>query len=212
MKYYAMLGETQTGPLTLEELADLGIRPDTYIWCKGMDDWQRADENGDICRFFRQRLSQLRHPAPLNTLPANANAGNAAQNDTEDEDYSALPPTFRYMMRKAGAPAPEKADHDPADHDPSTPPPVGMLAVAVLVTIVCFPFTGFVAIYYALRARKAWSEALRSDSRTSGPLYSEKERMDIQKDMADCVRQCKMWTGITICIGIMMYAALIHVI
>ena len=53
-----MLGDRQVGPMTLEELADLGIRPDTYIWCKGMPDWERADENGDVCRFFRRRLAQ----------------------------------------------------------------------------------------------------------------------------------------------------------
>lgn len=209
MKYFAMLGETRVGPLSLEELADLGVRPDTYIWCKGMDDWERADENGDICRYFRQRLSELRHPTPKSVLPTVAAEENPAE---EDEDYSAVPPRFRYMVQRYGGPAPEKADHDPADHDPATPPPPGMLTLAILVTVICFPFTGAAAIYYAVRARNFWAEAKRSDSKTSGPLYSEKEREEIRKDMADSVRQCKMWTGITVCIGVMMYAALIHLI
>ncbi len=208
MKYYAMLGETREGPLTLEELADLGVRPDTYIWCKGMDDWGRADENGDVCRFFRQRLSDLRHPVSKPAVPAKA----VSEPEPEQEDYSAVPPSFRYMVRKDGGPAPEAPDHDLADHDPATPPPVGMLPIALLAAIFCFPITGAVAVYFAIRARNFWAEAKRSDSKSSRPLYDDKERDEIRQQMADCVRQCKMWTGITVFLGLIFYAALIHLL
>lgn len=206
--YYAMLGETQVGPMTLDQLAALGVRPDTYIWCKGMDDWGRADENGDICRFFRQRLSELRHPVARPAEPAVPQEAS----DIQDDDYSAVPPRFRYYVRKTGGPAPEAADHDPADHDPAVPPPAGMLPVALLTSIICFPVTGIVAVYFAVKARKFWAEAKRSDSRSSAPLYSDGERDSIRKQMADAVRQCKMWTGITICMGLILYAALINLL
>lgn len=62
MKYFVMSGDRQIGPISLEELPDNGVRPDTYVWCKGMPDWVPASEVADICRYFRLRLS--------NSLPA----------------------------------------------------------------------------------------------------------------------------------------------
>lgn len=207
--YYAMLGDRQVGPMTLEELADLGIRPDTYIWCKGMPDWERADENGDVCRFFRQRLAELRHPSPKSSLPATSAAPDSGTTDTtpqRDDSYDAVPPAFRYYFRKGDVPAPEKADHDPADHDPSVPPPSGLLFFATVVTVLCFFPTGIMAIYCAFNARKAWEESNRSVSKSSNHLYSDQEREHLRATMADYVRKSKMWIGITLCAGLILYA------
>ena len=200
-----MLGDRQVGPMTLEELADLGIRPDTYIWCKGMPDWERADENGDVCRFFRRRLAELRHPSPKASLPAATDnpSGNAPE---QTDTYDAVPQKFRYYFQKSGAPAPEKADHDPADHDPSVPPPSGLLFFATVVTVLCFFPTGIMAIYCAFNARKAWEESNRSVSKSSNHLYSDREREHLRATMADYVRKSKMWIGITLCAGLILYA------
>ena len=191
--------------MTLEELADLGIRPDTYIWCKGMPDWQLAHENGDVCRFFRRRLAELRHPSPKASLPAATDnpSGNAPE---QTDTYDAVPPKFRYYFQKSGAPAPEKADHDPADHDPSVPPPSGLLFFATVVTVLCFFPTGIMAIYCAFNARKAWEESNRSVSKSSNHLYSDQEREHLRATMADYVRKSKMWIGITLCAGLILYA------
>lgn len=59
-----MIDGRREGPFTLQQLCDAGIRPDTYVWCKGMEDWTRADEVADICRFFRLRIFDINHPAP----------------------------------------------------------------------------------------------------------------------------------------------------
>lgn len=203
-----MLGDRQVGPMTLEELADLGIRPDTYIWCKGMPDWERADENGDVCRFFRRRLAELRHPSPKASLPAATDnpSGNAPE---QTDTYDAVPPKFRYYFQKSGAPAPEKAVHDPADHDPSVPPPSGLLFFATVVTVLCFFPTGIMAIYCAFNARKAWEESNRSVSKSSNHLYSDREREHLRATMADYVRKSKMWIGITLCAGLILYAVTI---
>lgn len=64
MRYFAMIDGRKCGPYTLDELADAGVRPDTYVWCKGMPDWQHAEEVADICRFFRQYIFNMMHPAP----------------------------------------------------------------------------------------------------------------------------------------------------
>ena len=81
MKYYAMSGDRRIGPFTLEELPENGVRPDTYVWTKGMPDWKRASEVADICRYFRLRLS--------NSLPEAARPGNGPA-ATSYGDFAAM--------------------------------------------------------------------------------------------------------------------------
>src|SRR5207237_4951176 len=56
--WFAMLQGKQTGPLTrtdLETRADEGeLGPRTYVWCEGMDSWQRAKDVIEVVALFRQ--------------------------------------------------------------------------------------------------------------------------------------------------------------
>ncbi len=49
MKYFAVIDKKQIGPCSIEELVEAGLRPDNYVWCKGMDDWEPAKDVADIC-------------------------------------------------------------------------------------------------------------------------------------------------------------------
>lgn len=191
-KYYAMINDRRCGPFTLEELADAGVRPDTYVWSRDLPDWTHADEVADICQFFRKRIADLKRPRPVG-LPASAQETPEVQEETPE----------RIWLHNL--PEPEE---DPADHDPSQPPPPMLLPLAIMVTLLCFPPTGIVAIYYAIKARKNWAEACRSDSRSSAQLYSDSERRDIRTHMAVCVRRSMMWTGISAFLGMIVYAAI----
>ncbi len=101
MKYFAMIEGRQYGPMQLEDMVREGVRPDTYVWCKGMPDWVQASEVPDICRYFRQRLS--------GTLPSQRNQSQADQErlkvmDEEEQErlLSQLPPMARGFVRKSG--------------------------------------------------------------------------------------------------------------
>lgn len=61
-----MIDGEQKGPMNLEDLAEAGVRPDTYVWCKSLPDWMKASDVPDICRYFRLRLS---NSLPLSTQP-----------------------------------------------------------------------------------------------------------------------------------------------
>src|SRR5439155_1303874 len=54
--WFAMLQGKQTGPLTRAELevrANEGeLGPRTYIWCEGMDSWQRAKDVLELAEMF----------------------------------------------------------------------------------------------------------------------------------------------------------------
>lgn len=173
MKYYAMVDDRQVGPYTLDELMEAGIGPDTYVWCKGMADWERADDNADICRYYRQRLSRLQHPQPATPVTPAAGEAEPQEEGMVYPDLSELP--------------------DLAAHDPSVPPPPGLMAAAIAVTVLCFPPTGIAAIYYARKAAQEWKKSRGRES-------------------AEAVRYAKMWTGVSLSIGFLCYATLIRLL
>lgn len=141
MKYFAIIDSNQSGPFTLEELCAAGVRPDTYVWCKGMDDWKQAAEVADICRFFRIRLSERMHPvAEMPDQPAE-------QTNTER----------RTIMLHGGieieAPDPES--------DPVTGPPANIdvqpanRIFTAALSLLFFP-TGIIATMLAVETQKIW--------------------------------------------------------
>ncbi len=59
MKYFAMIDGQRTGPWELWQLPEAGVTPDTYVWCKGMTDWRKAEVVADVCRYYRQHLAGI---------------------------------------------------------------------------------------------------------------------------------------------------------
>lgn len=83
-----MIGGRQQGPFALDQLHDAGVRPDTYVWCKGMADWEMASQVPDICRYFRLRLSDsLPKPSPDEQATAAYFAPRPAERDASGEDH-----------------------------------------------------------------------------------------------------------------------------
>ncbi len=195
MKYFAMIDGARRGPFELAELADAGVRPDTYVWCKTMDDWQQARDVADICRHFRQRLAGI--PASASVPSAEA-AGNAQEKTVSESEQNleGIPVRFRSMVEKSGiepgTPLPDMTDcsSEPKSH----------LVLAVLVAFLCFPLTGLVAVYYSVMTRRLWNESEKRG-----------EDADACRDMAhDYSRQTKMWIGITFFLGLIFYAFIVR--
>ncbi|MCH5239923.1 MAG: CD225/dispanin family protein [Muribaculaceae bacterium] len=184
-KYYAMLDGERKGPFSLEELPGAGVRPSTYIWCKGMPDWQKAEENADVCRLFRNHLYDIMHPG--------ANGDNLPQS-VEDDRWKVAkdtphegpyPSRFDHYLQQTGNdPLPTLEDID-ARKDKSVPP-VSMIGYAWLVTFFCCIPTGIVALVYAYKSRRAWNEGKNTESH-------------------EYCRSAKMWTGISLFLGLIGY-------
>lgn len=186
MRYFAMIDGERRGPFTLEELADAGVRPDTFVWCKGMDDWQQARFDADICRMFRQRIFAINHPEPPKP-PTPATTENPAPGIPEN------------------IVTPHQIPHVEPVTDTSAQP-TSMLLASFLLTFFCFPFTGMLAIYYSVKARKSWEDSRRSRSQGESALYTEREREELRTQAHDYARRARMWCGITFFLGIAFYA------
>lgn len=134
MKYFAMIGGRQIGPLELTDLVKEGVRPDTYVWCKGMDDWAPAEDVADICRFFRQRLAG--EMPEQSSLSAREEARMAAEQAEQEELLQQVPPFARDFVRKSGI----KLTKDDFHPQPSFPKflPLFLILLSVLMILVGF--------------------------------------------------------------------------
>lgn len=187
MKYFAIIEGEQKGPFELDQLANAGVRPSTYVWCKGMPDWEKAEDVADICRMFRNRLYDLLHPGNVEAemrikeTPAYHEPGDNAGSPP------ALPTRFDRYLTDSDSHIPTLEELDSLQN--KDVPPTNVLPLAIIATILFFPPTGIIAIYFSYKTKKAWKDGLHDEAHEN-------------------CRSAKMWTGITFCLGLILYALL----
>lgn len=189
-----MVGGERVGPLSLEELAEAGVGPDTFVWCKGMPDWQKAREDADICRAFRRRLAGL----DVATGKPIITAQEVRLQEVVDKDESRETDSrSQIFLSFHSIPEPEESavDYDSA--------PLSLLWVSILLTIFCFPFTGWIAIMVSYRCGKAWREATSANN-----TPEESHRLKVEAH--ELSRQSRMWAGITFFMGFIFWALLMR--
>lgn len=184
-KYYAMIDGVQKGPFKLEEIAEAGVRPSTYVWTAGMNDWEKAEDVADICRFFRIRLFDLMHPSPSSDqIPSD---GIVPVNDAPAIN---APTRFDPFLDSSDSiPTLDEID----SLEDKDRPPFNVMPFAILSTVLFFPPTGIVAIYLARKSRKAW-------------------KIDNHTEAHNLCRLAKMWTGITFFLGLILISFLCKVL
>lgn len=185
-KYFAIIDDKCQGPFNLDELKGVGVGPNTYVWCKTMSDWQPALEVGEISDYFRQSLRKTtERQAPLDNL----------EKDNGEDNY------FNRFFARYGVEFSKMEESEDMDIPPQT-----SIVAAVLMTLFCFPITGFVGIYYTIKSRKEWANAVRSESDSSQCLYTSEERREFKMYAHHYARMAKMWIGITFFMGFILYA------
>lgn len=185
-KYYAQIDGEQKGPFTLEELPGAGVRPSTYIWTKGMPDWQKAEDNAEVCRLFRNHLYDMMHPG-ASALPSDGAEGQVDDRwkVKKDEPKGPLPSKFDRFLEQTGEDPLPTLEEIEKQEDKSVPP-VSMIGYAWLVTIFCCLPTGIVALVFAYKSRNAWHN----------------HQNDISHELN---RKAKMWTGVSFFLGLIGY-------
>lgn len=188
MKYYAIINDTQVGPLELPELVEAGLMPETYVWCKGMDDWQQAREVADICRFFRNRIFDLMHPTAGNPdTPAGEQPREFRLMD--DADYKGM--KRREFYNAVG----EQVAHTAKDPDQEKLeqgiPPAPLPGWLVLLAILLFFPLGIPALLQSRKGQKLWAAGLETQSH-------------------ETARSARMCAGMAVCIGVVALSVLIQ--
>ncbi len=131
-----MIDGRQYGPMELDDMVKEGVRPDTYVWCKGMADWTLASDVPDICRYFRQRLS--------GTLPSQNYFGptpdKVKANDEEEQErlLNQLPPMARGFVRKSGIKLTKENFPDPQQQHFPKALPIILYIISIIMIVIGF--------------------------------------------------------------------------
>ena len=189
-----MINGERRGPFELSELSEAGGGPDTYVWCRGMAEWEKAEDVADICRFYRQRIFDLMHPS----APQPPATRESAPADTSI-------PAKGWIGKWVS-----DSDILPEQDPPMDTPPPSLIGVALALIVFCSPLPGFVALYFAFKSRRTWEEAMRSEGEKSKNLYDPGDAERLKKQAYDYSRKAKMWCGITFFFGFIMLALLSH--
>lgn len=196
MKYYAMIDGERRGPFELEHLAEAGVRPSTYVWCKGMDDWEKAEDVADVCRIFRQRIHNLMHPGSVDALNRVNTPVPVQEVPTEP---TSSPTRFdRYMQDQPEIPSIEELD----ELIDKTQPPHFVAKWMLILAIICFPVTGIAAFSLNSKSKRLWKDANTPETPDDSLL-----RLSHYYNAA-----ARMWTYISYFLGLILYSFLLRFI
>lgn len=196
-----MIDGEKRGPYELNQLAEAGVRPSTYVWCKGMADWEKAEDVAEICRMFRGRLYDLLHPSmhvPEQDLKIKEEPVQEAQGGRT---------RFDHLLENTQLPSIEEID----SRIDTSRPPAKMLLPAILVTLLFFPPLGIFAIYFALASKRCWAKSHEGDRESPEVKKTDNSAPsagDWRRLAHEYCRAAKMWTGITFFIGLILYGFL----
>lgn len=229
-----MIDGERRGPFPLERLPEMGVHPSTYVWCKGMDDWEKAEDVADICRFYRNRLFDIMHPglaSPEGQQSADGLAGNGGWNQNgwngnggwnqngngKAEGNGEWGSGSRHRLgARHGIELPTLEEID--SREDMSVKPRSMLIPAIIATLFFCPPIGIFAIYFAIASKRCWKHSLSpKDTGTLGeqPRITIKinghdpTASDWRRLAHDYARAAKMWSGIAFFIGIILYSFLI---
>lgn len=134
MKYWIYVDGMQRGPMQLEELINMGIMPDTYIWRKGLEDWSKASDVPEVAGFFvKQDVGEVNTSAApaTNDSEQPAASDGAAETATQapaedariDEDKKTEGETIDFSDVEAEKPVENNAEPKAATSAPVPPQP-----------------------------------------------------------------------------------------
>lgn len=181
MKYFAIIDGRQQGPFTLDQLPQAGVGPDTYVWCKTMENWQQAHTVADICRFYRQHLAAIMSPGGAN-LSYDDRKEKPADNAAADSDTD-FPLRWRAIVEKAG----EHPVRLPEPETDLTRQPHFWLWEAVAATLLCCLPIGLAATWFAIKSRRLWRNKRAAQAH-------------------EAARTAKILVLLSLCFGLIIYA------
>lgn len=189
-QYFAMINDSCHGPFRLDQLIEAGVTPDTYVWSKRMVDWEKAIDVEEIRDFYHEHLKAKSRPK--------------RESPVESKDLSPIVKNVAPKFVRLGFDFPMPEENEDIDM-----PPTSYLILAIFVTIMCLPFTGFMAIYYSIKSQREWKNAMRGVSKDGKVVFTSEEVTECKKEAHYCARMAKMWIGITFFIGIIVYATVL---
>ena len=179
MQYWAVIDNERKGPMTFEELKEIGITPSTLVWKEGLENWVPAKDVEELAPLFEE----IPLPAPSvpepEQEPESAPAPEATTSNEWQSGFSAgwaaAINSGNNSQQQPQQPTPFSQPQQPVS---DCPPTYLWLAITVLVVMTlccCNPF-GLIAIVplvYATKVKSAYEmgDVENAKSYSSKALY-----------------------------------------
>ena len=179
MQYWAVIDNERKGPMTFEELKEIGITPSTLVWKEGLENWVPAKDVEELAPLFEE----IPLPAPSvpepEQEPESAPEPEATTSNEWQSGFSAgwaaAINSGNNSQQQPQQPTPFSQPQQPVS---DCPPTYLWLAITVLVVMTlccCNPF-GLIAIVplvYATKVKSAYEmgDVENAKSYSSKALY-----------------------------------------
>lgn len=188
MQYWAVIDNERKGPMTFDELKEIGITPSTLVWKEGLENWVPAKDVEELAPLFEEiPLPAPSDPAPSvpepeqepEQEPESAPAPEATTSNEWQSGFSAgwaaAINSGNNSQQQPQQPTPFSQPQQPVS---DCPPTYLWLAITVLVVMTlccCNPF-GLIAIVplvYATKVKSAYEmgDVENAKSYSSKALY-----------------------------------------
>lgn len=180
-RFFIVLEGVVTGPLIgLDSVRQYNIRPDTPVWYEGLDDWQPAIMAPLTRMLFMAGsfhvagagmgmapVNPVRPPEiPRPPVISSETPGEEAVETSETEDekqaesHRERSPEPECGSERRIAPVPPVIPAAEPVADSIPPRPNTYLAWAIVVTVICNPIAGVIAIIYACKVRSKYARGI----------------------------------------------------
>ncbi len=152
-----------------------------------MSDWERAEDVPDVCRAMRRALAGL---DPITGEPVDKTPSEESGNmpDSASGSKGDTPPG---MIGFRSLPEPDVRQNF------SVKPQGVSIVAAILATLLCFPITGMIALWFAMKCKAHWKMS-------EDPKATPQQIEQLRRTAHDDARLYRMMIGITFCLGIIM--------
>ncbi len=139
MQYWINHNGVQAGPVSLDEMKEMGLTSRAYVWCEGLSDWVKITQMPELQGYYEM----ISEPAAQQQPVPEQQAVNSGQVIT-GQPYQPQPAQPQYAQPQAAA--------------TDEPCPPTNLVWAIISTVLCCIPTGIVAIIYALKVTNKYRE------------------------------------------------------
>lgn len=155
-QYWINFRGEQQGPMSIEQLSQMGLDETAYVWHSGLPDWVKITSVPELNEMLTNSSAEPQEAPELPQQPTEAQGADTMDADrqevpdldTVDNSYMMDTPPQQVVMPQQAA-----ATQEPAAECPPT-----NLVWAIIATILCCSIPGILGIVFAILTKKYYRE------------------------------------------------------
>ncbi len=150
MQYWINHNGVQSGPVSPEQMKEMGLTSRAYVWHEGLADWVKITQLPELQGLYAM-TDELSEPQP-------DNAASATDEPIVGQPYQPSQQQPSGYASQQYTPAQQRYEPAAQSPAPAEPCPPTNLVWAIITTVLCCLPAGIVAIVYALKVTNKYQQ------------------------------------------------------